>query len=103
MYQELRKAMAGQDLEELDAALERVVKSRVSSRLDKNLLMKADNLRSRLVRARLLRILKLKQSTVSEILSYSRPQPIVHSIMAVTYLLLGENERNLKVSRNIRG
>ena len=43
-------------------------------------------------------ILELKQSTVAEIRSYSKPPPIVHTIMTATFLLLGHKERETRVS-----
>lgn len=44
------------------------------------------------------KILELKPATVSEIYSYNRPLPIVHTVMKATYLLLGEREKQLQVS-----
>lgn len=42
-------------------------------------------------------ILNLKQSTVAEIRSYSKPPAQVHKVMIATYILLGNKESELKV------
>ena len=43
-------------------------------------------------------ILELKQSTVAEIRSYQKPPAIVHTVMTGTFLLLGNSEKETKVS-----
>ena len=42
-------------------------------------------------------ILELKQSTVAEIRSYSKPPPVVHTVMTATFLLLGHKEKETRV------
>ena len=45
-------------------------------------------------------VMSLKQPTISEIRSYSKPPPAIQNVMEATYVLLGENKKELKV-RNI--
>lgn len=62
-------------------------------------MIEAHNLMLRLRRLERIRaeILELKQSTVAEIRSYSKPPLIVHSVMISTFLLLGHPEKETKV------
>ncbi|ESP00549.1 hypothetical protein LOTGIDRAFT_157825 [Lottia gigantea] len=44
----------------------------------------------------------LRQATVSEIASYTRPKPFIHDVMKATYLLLGEREKQLNSWKHIQ-
>lgn len=46
-------------------------------------------------------ILELKQSTVAEIRSYSKPPAIVHTVMIATFLLHGHREKETKVNLSL--
>ena len=43
-------------------------------------------------------ILNLDSKTIAEIKSYSKPPDAVHFVMCATFLLLGESDKNLRVS-----
>lgn len=43
-------------------------------------------------------VLEMKQTTISEIHSYKKPQPIIFDVMQATFLLLGEKDYNVDVS-----
>ena len=43
-------------------------------------------------------ILEMKQSTLSELVSYNKPSPVIHDVLVATLQLLGENKENLKVT-----
>ena len=97
----LQAAIKERDLKTLEAAIEAARKSSVAPELRKGeTLREAESLRSLLRRLKLYlhKILEMKQPTVSEIHSYTRPRPLVHTVMKATYLLLGEKERQLQAS-----
>ena len=97
----LQAAIKERDLKTLEAAIEAAKKSSVAPELHEGeTLGEAESLRSLLRRLKLYlhKILEMKQPTVSEIHSYTRPRPLVHTVMKATYLLLGEKERQLQVS-----
>lgn len=62
-------------------------------------MQEANQMLSRLKRLERIRheILELKQSTVAEIRSYSKPPLVVHTVMTVTLLILGHKEKDTKV------
>ncbi|XP_076465230.1 uncharacterized protein LOC143297002 [Babylonia areolata] len=98
--QALQAAIQEQKLDALEAAIDAANESPVSPELHDDpgeTLQEAEELRSLLRRLRLYvhKVLALKPMTVSEIHSYKRPRPLVHSVMKATYLLLGERERQL--------
>ena len=53
----------------------------------------AEELRSRLRHA----VLEMDQKTISELRSYPQPPKAVHGVMAATFLLLGKQEKDLRV------
>lgn len=65
-------------------------------------MQEADETRSQLRRLRLYlhKILELTPTTVSEVYSYKRPRPLIHTVMKATLVLLGEEDENLKVIAN---
>ena len=48
-------------------------------------------------------VLKLRQSTVSEIRSYNKPHPAVKTVMTAVYLLLGTREKDTEVTSRTKG
>lgn len=95
----LRAAINKRDIKELEEAIEAAKASSVEPQLrDCEVMTEAEHLKNLLRRLRLYlhKILELKQTTVSEIHSYQRPKPLVHEVMKVTYLLLGEREKQLE-------
>ena len=46
-------------------------------------------------------ILALDQPTVAEIKSYSKPPPVVHTVMTGVFVTLGHKEKEMKVSRQL--
>lgn len=96
----LKKAIKKRNLKHLEEVINRAEKSRVFY-----ILSQTDTMKDALALASLLRrlkrythrVLELKPSTVSEIHSYKRPLPIIHTVMKATYLLLGEKEKQLQV------
>lgn len=44
-------------------------------------------------------ILEMKQTTLSELVSYNKPLPVIHDVLVATLLLLGEDMDTLKVSK----
>ena len=42
-------------------------------------------------------VMSLKQPTISEVRSYSKPPPAIQNVMEATYVLLGEEQSKLKV------
>ncbi|KAK7116087.1 lim and transglutaminase domain protein ltd-1-like [Littorina saxatilis] len=95
----LKAAIKERDLDALEKAVDAANKSTVSRKLyESETYREAESLRSLLRRLKLYmhKILELRQPTVSEIHSYQRPRPLVHSVMKATYLLLGEKEKQLK-------
>ncbi|KAK7496944.1 hypothetical protein BaRGS_00011924 [Batillaria attramentaria] len=96
--QALKDAVQERDLDMLETAIQRANESCVVHHLqDGEALSEAEALRSLLRRLKLYlhKILELKPMTVSEIHSYKRPRPRVHTVMKATYLLLGEKEKQL--------
>ena len=97
----LQSAIKERDLETLEAAIKAAKTSSVAPELHEGeSLPEAESLRSLLQRLKryLHKILEMKQPTVSEIHSYKRPRPLVHTVMKATYILLGEREKQLQVS-----
>ncbi|KAL5005340.1 hypothetical protein ScPMuIL_018796 [Solemya velum] len=47
-------------------------------------------------------VLEMKQTTISEIHSYKKPQPIIFDVMQATFLLLGEKDYNVDEWENIQ-
>ena len=94
----LKKAMTLRKLPELEKAINFVKHNSFQPQLHEEL--KAAQLiliqLRRLERIRA-EILELKQSTVAEIRSYSKPPVVVHTVMTATFLLLGHKERETKV------
>ena len=64
-----------------------------------DLAVQAEAVRSRLRRLKRLRheVLDMDQKTISEMRSYPKSPQAVHSVMAATFLLLGNKESDLKV------
>nr|KAG5706575.1 hypothetical protein BaRGS_028746 [Batillaria attramentaria] len=97
--QALRDATQARDLDKLEAAIHSAKTSCVAHHLQgRESLTDAEAVRNLLRRLKLYmhKILELKPMTVSEIHSYKRPLPLVHTVMNATYLLLGENQSKLK-------
>ncbi|GFO37104.1 trichohyalin-like [Plakobranchus ocellatus] len=93
----LTKAMSKREITDLERAMTFVRQNGFETSLAKEM-RAASNLLSRLRRLERIRheILELKQATVAEIRSYQSPPPIVHTVMTVTFLLLGHKEKETK-------
>ena len=46
-------------------------------------------------------ILDMKQATLSELVSYNKPLPVIHDVLVATLLLLGDSKENLQVGKSI--
>ncbi|XP_072170392.1 uncharacterized protein [Diadema setosum] len=94
---DLMKAMDKRNLEELEKAINFVKKHGYEAHMPQEMIQ-ANKMLLSLKRLKRLRdeILNLKQSTVAEIRSYSKPPPQVHKVMISTYLLLGNKEKQLQ-------
>ena len=99
---DLVKAMDKRSLEDLEKAINFVKKHGFEAYMPEEMI-KANKMLLSLKRLKRLRdeILNLKQSTVAEIRSYSKPPDQVHKVMIATYLLLGNKEKELQVSKII--
>ncbi|KAI8792981.1 hillarin [Biomphalaria glabrata] len=97
--QRLRKATLERKLEELDYAIESAKKSPVALDLiDTKEMNEAIMTRQQLRRLRLYmhKVLALNKATISEIHSYQRPRPLVHTVMKATFRILGEPRSKLQ-------
>ena len=90
--------MIKREIEEIENAIETVKRYGFELQLAKEI-SKANQLLVRLRRLERIQheILELKQSTVAEIRSYQSPPLAVHTVMIVTFLLLGYKETETKV------
>ena len=95
---ELQHCIKRRHLEALENAIERGKKSCFSKKLAP-IIKEAEELRDHLRRlARFAHdILSMQQSTISELRSYKKPQPVVQDVMMATLMLLGESTNNLQV------
>ena len=91
--------MDKRQLKELEAAMNFVRRNGFEPQLAKEMI-EANKILLQLRRLERIRaeILELKQSTVAEIRSYSKPPAIVHTVMMATFLLHGHPEKVTKVS-----
>ncbi|XP_033109589.1 calponin homology domain-containing protein DDB_G0272472-like [Anneissia japonica] len=94
---DLEDAMERRNLEDLEKSINFVKKNTFEADLPHEMI-RANKMLINLKRLKRLRdeILNLKQSTVAEIRSYSKPPRVVHQVMIGTYLLLGNKEKTLK-------
>ena len=90
--------MEKRKLEDLEKAIDFVKKNGFEAAMPEEM-VKANKMLLSLKRLKRLKdeILNLKQSTVAEIRSYSKPPKAVHRVMIGTYLLLGIKEKSLQV------
>ncbi|XP_072016669.1 uncharacterized protein [Amphiura filiformis] len=90
-------AMEKRKLEDLEKAIDFVKKNGFEAAMPEEM-VKANKMLLSLKRLKRLKdeILNLKQSTVAEIRSYSKPPKAVHRVMIGTYLLLGNKEKTLQ-------
>ena len=95
---DLISAMEKRKLEDLEKAIDFVKKNGFEAAMPEEM-VKANKMLLSLKRLKRLKdeILNLKQSTVAEIRSYSKPPKAVHRVMIGTYLLLGNKEKSLQV------
>ncbi|KAL3868520.1 hypothetical protein ACJMK2_041321 [Sinanodonta woodiana] len=100
---DLRNAMSKREIEELETAINIVKKHGLEKQLARELI-EAEKILSRLRKLERIRheILELKQATVAEIRSYQNPPPVVHTVMTVTFLLLGHNEKETKEWKSVQ-
>ncbi|XP_019618592.1 PREDICTED: uncharacterized protein LOC109465651 isoform X2 [Branchiostoma belcheri] len=91
----LQKAMALRNLPALEAAITAVQRAGVEDKV-KHEINRANKLLLSLRQLDKLKqeVLKLRQSTVSEIRSYNKPHPAVKTVMTAVYLLLGTREKD---------
>ncbi|KAH9493169.1 hypothetical protein Btru_021927 [Bulinus truncatus] len=91
--QRLRKSTLDRNLEDLDYAIESAKKSPVALDLiDSKEMNEAIVTRQQLRRLKMFmhKVLALNKATISEIHSYQRPRPLVHTVMKATFRILGE-------------
>ena len=90
--------MSSRDIKRLEKAIDKANKSSVKKKLNVQIQM-AERVLEQLRKIEKLRhaILALDQKTIAEIKSYKEPPPAVHTVMATTFLLLGDSEKTLKV------
>lgn len=96
--EELEDAMVKRNLAEIEIAVKKIEKKGYEK--DHVVaLSDADKLKEKLKRLEKLRkeILALDQRTISEIRSYKTPIAAIHQVMIATYIMLGYNEKELKV------
>ncbi|KAK3600386.1 hypothetical protein CHS0354_016002 [Potamilus streckersoni] len=100
---DLRNAMSKREIEELEKAINIVKKHGLEKQLARELI-EAEKILSRLRKLERIRheILELKQATVAEIRSYQNPPPVVHTVMTVTFLLLGHSEKETKEWKSVQ-
>ncbi|KAK6180469.1 hypothetical protein SNE40_012617 [Patella caerulea] len=94
----LETAIDERILDRLEYTVERAKNSRVCGSLKHSqVMLDAEETLKQLRRLKkyLVKVLAMKQSTVSEISSYKRPKQCVHDVMKATYLLLGERDKDL--------
>ena len=91
--------MSRREIEELEKAINIIKKNGLEVQLAREL-RDANEILARLRKIQRIRseILELKQSTVAEIRSYQKPPPVVHTVMTATFLILGHQEKETKVS-----
>lgn len=94
---DLKEAIARRNLD----LLERILNGDINAstrRLFSHVLAQAELLRSRLKRLKRLQheVLALNRKTISEMRSYPKPPPAVHTVMTATFMLLGNKEVELK-------
>ncbi|XP_071100651.1 lim and transglutaminase domain protein ltd-1-like [Haliotis cracherodii] len=97
LERDLKAALFRRNIEALDRALTAAHQSRHTTHLD-YLIKQADEVREQLGRLRkyLHYVLQIKQPTLSELHNYKRPIAPIHATMRATYILLGENVRDLE-------
>ncbi|CAH1240778.1 Hypp6096 [Branchiostoma lanceolatum] len=91
----LQKAMSHRNLQALEAAISAVQRAGIEDKV-KHEINRANKLLLSLRQLEKLKqeVLKLRQSTVSEIRSYNKPHPAVQTVMTAVYLLLGTREKD---------
>ncbi len=100
---DLNAAMSSRRLGQLEAVLKEAEQAGLQAKLKLQLDM-AQRIVEQLRRLEKLRhqIMKLDQRTIAEIKSYATPPAAVHGVMKGTFLLLGNDERSLKVGEDRR-
>ncbi|XP_053405648.1 uncharacterized protein LOC123547128 isoform X2 [Mercenaria mercenaria] len=97
LNRDIREAIDRKDLDYLEKALHSASDMTIRQNLG-DLAVQAEAVRSRLRRLKRLRheVLAMDQKTISELRSYPKPPQAVHSVMAATFMLLGNKESELK-------
>ncbi|XP_052277528.1 lim and transglutaminase domain protein ltd-1-like isoform X2 [Dreissena polymorpha] len=97
LNRDLEEAIARKDLDLLEKALQSASGTSLRRQLG-DLAVRAEAMRSRLRRFKRLRheVLAMNQKTISEIRSYPKPPDAVHAVMAASFLLLGNQEQELR-------
>ncbi|XP_061168878.1 lim and transglutaminase domain protein ltd-1-like [Saccostrea echinata] len=97
LRKELKDAIARRHGEKLKEAIENAKSSEYEANL-KSLIEEAEDLLGQLQRLKGFAhdILKMQQTTISEIHNYKRPKPMAYDVMKATYVLLGEEERRVQ-------
>ena len=93
----LRSAMVARKLAALEKAVDNVKRGGFEQDLQREM-AKGRALLEKLRRLEQMKkaVLSLSQSVVAEIKSYSKPPPVVHTVMTATFLLLGNSENETK-------
>ncbi|XP_078616756.1 uncharacterized protein LOC144885026 isoform X2 [Branchiostoma floridae x Branchiostoma japonicum] len=99
----LQKAMSLRNLQALEAAITAVQRAGVEDKV-KHEINRANKLLLSLRQLDKLKqeVLKLRQSTVSEIRSYNKPHPAVKTVMTAVYLLLGTREKDTESWQSVQ-
>ena len=97
-HTEMKDSMSKRDLQRLEKAVSAAEKEGFDKKLGLQFQM-AKKVLEQLRRIEKLRhaILDLDQKTIAELKSYSSPPDGVYEVMAATFLLLGNTEKELKV------
>nr|XP_022333112.1 hillarin-like [Crassostrea virginica]XP_022333113.1 hillarin-like [Crassostrea virginica] len=97
LRKELKDAIARRHGEKLEEAIDNAKNSEYKATLQK-LITEAEELLSQLRRLRRFahEVLHMQQTTISEIHNYKHPKPLAYDIMKATYILLGEEERQVE-------
>ena len=95
---DLRDAINRRNLEALNKAIQEAEESVHVTRLEK-LLTQAKFEREELLQLNQYThaVLEMKQTTLSELVSYNKPLPVIHDVLVATLLLLGDNMETLQV------
>lgn len=99
LFIELLGAIACRSIDRLEKALKGVSDAKMDKDVSGNV-VKGEKLLSHLRKLKRFRsaVLEMDSKTISELRSYLKPPIPVHGVMMATYVLLGVDEKEIKVS-----